>query len=58
MWISKRTYTLSLLVTQYAFPLIAIVFAYTKIVSRMRIRFANRSNCAAAVVDTNSERRR
>lgn len=58
MLISKRTYTLALLATQYAFPLSSIVFAYTKIVNRMRLRFANRNQCPATVVSTNSERRR
>ena len=59
MWISKRTYTLSLLATQYAFPLLSIVFAYTKIVNRMKLRFTNRNaNGPVTIVSPNSERRR
>ncbi|CAD6187126.1 unnamed protein product [Caenorhabditis auriculariae] len=41
MLISKRTYTLAVLATQYAFPLFSLVFAYSRIAHRMKLRFAN-----------------
>ncbi|CAI5456780.1 unnamed protein product [Caenorhabditis angaria] len=43
MIISKSTYTLSVLVTQYAFPLSSLVFAYSRIANRMKLRFTNRA---------------
>uniref|UniRef100_A0AC35U6T4 G_PROTEIN_RECEP_F1_2 domain-containing protein n=1 Tax=Rhabditophanes sp. KR3021 TaxID=114890 RepID=A0AC35U6T4_9BILA len=42
MPISKTTYTTGLLITQYALPIISMIFAYTKIASRMQGRFVNR----------------
>ncbi|GMR61662.1 hypothetical protein PMAYCL1PPCAC_31857 [Pristionchus mayeri] len=44
MILSKQTYTLSVLVTQYAFPLFSIVFAYSSIAHRMKMRLANRGS--------------
>ncbi|VDK48286.1 unnamed protein product [Cylicostephanus goldi] len=57
MMISKQAYTLSVLVTQYAFPLFSLVFAYTRIAHRMKLRFANR-NVACPSSLTDDQRRR
>ncbi|CAJ0608936.1 unnamed protein product [Cylicocyclus nassatus] len=57
MMISKQAYTLSVLVTQYAFPLFSLVFAYTRIAHRMKLRFANR-NVACPNSLTEDQRRR
>ncbi|VDN00758.1 unnamed protein product [Thelazia callipaeda] len=51
MPISKRGYTLAVLVTQYALPLISIVFAYSSIAVRMQIRINSR--LASANFSTN-----
>lgn len=40
MPINKEVYTVGVLVIQYAFPLCSIVFAYSRIASRMSNRFA------------------
>ncbi|KJH40981.1 7 transmembrane receptor [Dictyocaulus viviparus] len=57
MMISKQTYTLSVLVTQYAFPLFSLVFAYTRIAHRMKLRFANHNITLPNSTDQNQRRR-
>ncbi|VDL74674.1 unnamed protein product [Nippostrongylus brasiliensis] len=57
MMISKQTYTLSVLVTQYAFPLFSLVFAYTRIAHRMKLRFANRNISFPNSLSQNQRRR-
>ncbi|KIH49008.1 7 transmembrane receptor [Ancylostoma duodenale] len=57
MMISKQTYTLSVLVTQYAFPLFSLVFAYTRIAHRMKLRFANRNISCPNSLSQNQRRR-
>ncbi|KAJ1361798.1 putative neuropeptide Y receptor 11 [Parelaphostrongylus tenuis] len=57
MMISKQTYTLSVLVTQYAFPLFSLVFAYSRIAHRMKLRFANRSIPLPNSLEQNQRRR-
>ncbi|CAI4223937.1 unnamed protein product [Auanema sp. JU1783] len=42
MAVSKRTYTLSVLIVQYALPLASLVFAYSRIVNQMKLRCTNR----------------
>ncbi|CAO4382933.1 unnamed protein product [Caenorhabditis nigoni] len=57
MIISKATYTLAVLVTQYAFPLFSLVFAYSRIAYRMKLRFANRNQNLTTASNTNQRRR-
>lgn len=57
MMISKQTYTLSVLATQYAFPLFSLVFAYTRIAHRMKLRFANRNISFPNSLSQNQRRR-
>ncbi|VDM53785.1 unnamed protein product [Angiostrongylus costaricensis] len=57
MMISKQTYTLSVLVTQYAFPLFSLVFAYSRIAHRMKLRFANRNLPLPNSLEQNQRRR-
>ncbi|XGW33857.1 hypothetical protein V3C99_017938 [Haemonchus contortus] len=57
MMISKRTYTLSVLATQYAFPLFSLVFAYTRIAHRMKLRFANRNIPFSSSLSQNQRRK-
>ncbi|CAB3401103.1 unnamed protein product [Caenorhabditis bovis] len=57
MIISKATYTLAVLITQYAFPLSSLVFAYTRIAHRMKLRFANRAQSCANGIGTSQRRR-
>uniref|UniRef100_A0A0N5B1C2 G_PROTEIN_RECEP_F1_2 domain-containing protein n=1 Tax=Syphacia muris TaxID=451379 RepID=A0A0N5B1C2_9BILA len=42
MPLGKQSYTLAILITQYALPLISIVFVYTQIWQRMRLRLSVR----------------
>ncbi|MFH4974812.1 hypothetical protein AB6A40_001521 [Gnathostoma spinigerum] len=58
MPISRRTYTLAVLVTQYAFPLISIAFVYSRIAFRMQMRFANRISSYSCSTASSSQRRR
>ncbi|PIO77745.1 7 transmembrane receptor [Teladorsagia circumcincta] len=57
MMISKQAYTLSVLATQYAFPLFSLVFAYTRIAHRMKLRFANRNMPFPNTLSQNQRRR-
>uniref|UniRef100_A0A915A8Y1 G-protein coupled receptors family 1 profile domain-containing protein n=1 Tax=Parascaris univalens TaxID=6257 RepID=A0A915A8Y1_PARUN len=58
MPIGKEAYTLAVLVTQYALPLISIVFAYTRIAHRMQGQFAVRMSSCANSLAIMSHRRR
>ncbi|KAM3725329.1 putative neuropeptide Y receptor [Dirofilaria immitis] len=59
MPISKRAYTLGVLLTQYALPLISIVFAYSTIAMRMQIRMNSRLATSTFTANAiNNERRR
>ncbi|VDD97495.1 unnamed protein product [Enterobius vermicularis] len=40
--LGKQSYTLAILITQYALPLISIVFVYTRIWQRMKVRLSVR----------------
>ncbi|VDM74407.1 unnamed protein product [Strongylus vulgaris] len=53
----QSAYTLSVLATQYAFPLFSLVFAYTRIAHRMKLRFANRNIACPNSVSQNQRRR-
>ncbi|KAF8354736.1 npr-11 [Pristionchus pacificus] len=55
MVLSKQAYTLSVLITQYAFPLFSIVFAYSSIAHRMKMRLVNRG--PSIMNSTNRQRR-
>uniref|UniRef100_A0A1I7WJV1 G_PROTEIN_RECEP_F1_2 domain-containing protein n=1 Tax=Heterorhabditis bacteriophora TaxID=37862 RepID=A0A1I7WJV1_HETBA len=57
MVISKQTYTLSVLATQYAFPLFSLVFAYSRIAHRMKLRFANRNISFPSSLNSSQRRR-
>ncbi|VDK44468.1 unnamed protein product [Anisakis simplex] len=59
IWQQVKAYTLAVLVTQYALPLVSIVFVYSRIAHRMHGRFMNRMNSAAnAPTAVMSQRRR
>uniref|UniRef100_A0A915PTY6 G-protein coupled receptors family 1 profile domain-containing protein n=1 Tax=Setaria digitata TaxID=48799 RepID=A0A915PTY6_9BILA len=59
MPISKRAYTLAVLLTQYAIPLISIVFAYSTIALRMQIRMNSRLASSTFTANAgNNERRK
>ncbi|KAK0397425.1 hypothetical protein QR680_002121 [Steinernema hermaphroditum] len=57
MPINKETYTIAVLVTQYALPLFSIVFVYSRIAHRMQMRFAGKSS-PFLHASTSSQRRR
>ncbi|PAV68008.1 hypothetical protein WR25_02836 [Diploscapter pachys] len=58
MPISKKTYTLSVLAVQYAFPLCSLVFVYSRIAHRMKMRFVNRHNSLNNHSDDSNARRK
>uniref|UniRef100_A0AC34F9X9 G-protein coupled receptors family 1 profile domain-containing protein n=1 Tax=Panagrolaimus sp. ES5 TaxID=591445 RepID=A0AC34F9X9_9BILA len=58
MLINKEVYTVGVMVTQYAFPLASIAFAYSRIALRMRMRLAARSSMCNAVQNTVINQRR
>ncbi|VDN34169.1 unnamed protein product [Gongylonema pulchrum] len=59
MPISKRSYTLAVLITQYALPLISIVFAYSTIALRMQLRINSRLPSSTSNANAlNDERRK
>ena len=58
MPINKEVYTVGVMVTQYAFPLASIAFAYSRIALRMRMRFAARNSLCNAVQNTVINQRR
>ncbi|EFO19795.2 neuropeptide F receptor [Loa loa] len=58
MPISKRAYTLAVLLTQYALPLISIVFAYSTIAMRMQIRMNSRLASSTFTANANNNERR
>lgn len=54
---SKLSYTISIIVIHYAFPIVSMVFAYTKIASRMHSRFVHRNNIKLIGEDANNRRK-
>lgn len=58
MPISKRSYTLGVLITQYAIPLISIVFAYSTIALKMQLRINNRLASSTSATNNANEKRR
>lgn len=58
MFISKEIYTVGVLVFQYSFPLVSIMFAYTRIAHRMGTRFAARASLPDVNHDAIVTRRR
>uniref|UniRef100_A0A7E4UYK0 G_PROTEIN_RECEP_F1_2 domain-containing protein n=1 Tax=Panagrellus redivivus TaxID=6233 RepID=A0A7E4UYK0_PANRE len=58
MPINKETYTVGVMVTQYAIPLTSIVFAYSRIAVRMRTRLAARNSLCNAVQNSTVNQRR
>uniref|UniRef100_A0A0K0EV32 Putative neuropeptide Y receptor 11 (inferred by orthology to a C. elegans protein) n=1 Tax=Strongyloides venezuelensis TaxID=75913 RepID=A0A0K0EV32_STRVS len=54
---SKLSYTISIIVIHYAFPIVSMVFAYTKIASRMHERFVHRNNTKLIGEDANNRRK-
>uniref|UniRef100_A0A0N4ZHS3 G_PROTEIN_RECEP_F1_2 domain-containing protein n=1 Tax=Parastrongyloides trichosuri TaxID=131310 RepID=A0A0N4ZHS3_PARTI len=54
---SKLSYTISIIVIHYAFPIVSMVFAYTKIASRMHGRFVNRHNTKLIGEEANNRRK-
>uniref|UniRef100_A0AC34Q683 G-protein coupled receptors family 1 profile domain-containing protein n=1 Tax=Panagrolaimus sp. JU765 TaxID=591449 RepID=A0AC34Q683_9BILA len=58
MPINKEVYTVGVMVTQYAFPLSSIAFAYSRIALRMRMRFAARNSLCTSVQSSVVNQRR
>ncbi|KAE9552472.1 hypothetical protein FO519_004324 [Halicephalobus sp. NKZ332] len=59
MSINKKTYTIAVMVVQYAFPIISMSFSYSSIALRMRMRFAARSSlCTTAAMQNNAVNQR